>query len=198
MFKKILIAISLLATSIVANAGFIEQDWQTVGDHKLTLVTDLNLEILDVSLTSGGHAAVMDELGDGGLFSGFRFMNRSELFSILNPIFDGELNIRNASGILSTSESASVSEFLALIDGTDYTMFNTCDNPLGCDFYSGGYALINGNRHIIAPNFVYYLDDVDAVGAQFLVRNYSVPEPTSLLLLAIGILGLWPLRRFKV
>lgn len=193
MIKASLALVSLLFISSAANALLIERDWLVAGDNGLTYVSDLNIEILDVSYTNLGHAAVANELKNGSMYAGFRFMNSSEIFSVLDIFLGGQLDSRNAAGDLSLHEADSVSNFLNLIGGSSESFFNTCEFAMGCEIYPNLSALMSGNRHIINSNFIFHNDDNDGVSAQLLVRH--VPEPSTLMLLLVGFFGMAVLRR---
>lgn len=178
-----------------ANAARWEsRDWKNSEDGLLTYDAILNLEILDVSLTSTGHQAVKDQvaLGEAGAYPGFRFMTSDEMCEIML----GLVNI--CSDVTPTSEQAlSIDLFLGLIGRLDFSNydFNTCDFAEGCEFYpdSDFSALVGGHRHILTTNRVFWQDDVDAAAQQLLVRE--VPIPGALTLFGVGLATFGMVRR---
>lgn len=192
------ILVILISIPLAGNAAFIERDWLAAGDKHLTYVTDLNIEILDVTFTSELHHTISDELKNGTFFSGFRFMTSFEMYQIMDGFLGGELDTRNAHADLSGSESAAVVNFLSLI-GASYLNANTCEHALGCEYYSSGHALFQGRRHLLGHNMIFHDDDNTATGTQLLVRD--VPLPSSLALMFLGLFGValthWKRKRMS-
>ena len=141
--KKIITFICLSFLSMSALAGFIETDWQTVGDGSLTLVEELDLEILDVSYSTGKHTDVADLLLNDAQYSDFRFMTSNEMKSIMLLLTD-KIYLQTPE----SAEIAKIENFLTLIDSKDSWFFTTCDHAKGCTPLS--YGLIDGNRHTIS------------------------------------------------
>lgn len=201
MFKKYLI-LGLLAFSIDANAYMIEHDWLANGDKNLTFISELNIEILDVSFTNNtSHAVVAKELGGGGLYSGFRFLNNTEVETIVDIYFGGNKAAKTQSLSLTPGSNASnaMTKFLNFIGapGSPTLTFNTCEHALGCKYYSPNdpsHSLVDSDRWIFALQGVARIG-WDESPIQLLVRDViTVPEPASVFLLILGILVIVVLR----
>ena len=186
--------------SLNVNAMMVAHDWQSVGDSQLTFVSELNVEILDVSFTTNiTHEQVAAKLINGGEYSGFRFLKSAELGSLIDTYFGSMGSSQMMHVDSGSAASINLTSFLNLIDAPNSlygpsVSFNTCEYAAGCGAsrFSSPYeqALIGGERWYFTPEVVALIDQVGN-STQLLVRDVmtvAVPEPGSLLLLGLGLL----------
>jgi hypothetical protein len=116
-------------------------------------------------------------------------MNSSELEFVLSLVVDKRYWWEE----LNPEQQQKTQAFLTLIgvEEDDYLDANTCDHAYGCDLieplpYRG---LIDGKRHVISSELIYFSTDSMETHTQLLVRTapIAVPEPASALLLLAGL-----------
>jgi len=84
VLRKALAVASLSLLMASAHADIISLDWNEAGDNKAFLDSDAGLEWLKLDAAKGMSInEVSGELGDGGLFNGWRIANKTEVSNLL-------------------------------------------------------------------------------------------------------------------
>lgn len=96
MLKRLLtgsLAVLVLSCALPVSAGFVHQDFKTVGDKKTTLHEETGIEWLTLKETIGlSLDDVSKMLGVGGKFDGWRFPTSEEVESVLSAIIPISFN----------------------------------------------------------------------------------------------------------
>jgi MYXO-CTERM domain-containing protein len=88
IFKKTLIAATLLLSITSAQAALVESDWQNTGDALATLDTETGIEWLDLTQTVFMSINEAEELtGSSGTFDGWRLPTRLEVNNLFQNMF---------------------------------------------------------------------------------------------------------------
>ncbi len=176
----------------------------------ITRDVDNGLDWLDFSLTTGrSYANVFADLGSGGDLEGWRFATEAEFLNLAVsagipgshidalgslPAPPNLVALTNAFGITDATFSGSFAIFNE-ISATDPThlrlgamILNICEDT--CATFDAP------NDPVIAANQEWGKDVVDITVGSALVRD--VPEPASMLLLAVGLAGLAGIRRRRI
>lgn len=98
--------------SSFAQAELISTDWETLGDGYSTLDTVSGKEWLDLSLTKGmSYNAVAQELGEGGLFEGWRLPTQEEVHALIDNAIPDD-GVKNYDGYSTTQSTTYTTIFL--------------------------------------------------------------------------------------
>lgn len=109
MFKKLLLSTSLLcalSVSGAAQADIVNLDWLAEGDNGAFLDETNGTEWLDLKKTLGmSIGEVEQQLGNGGLYDGFRIATQADFLSLVDSIV---VQITNGSDSMTTSSGWAV------------------------------------------------------------------------------------------
>ena len=210
LIKTSFIGILLLVSHISA-AGLIEADFNSAGDGQLTVDQENNLEWLDLSLT--------DDISANQAFAaysayGFRIATAQELLSLyisagIDNVIDFSFNFPmavhgatpanttyNVSSPSSLANLTSLYTFLAGDDDNDafaigtwvhgyLAKHNATENYLGRLKVDGSM----GAAHVNSNGTYYNHDSITPNIGTFLVRDVQVPEPSSIAILGLALVG---------
>lgn len=201
MFRITIAALLLLWLSASqSTAAVISVDWKTGGDSLLTRDLSSGLEWLDLTETmSGGSNRTFDDVagqfGAGGEFSGFRHATIAEVTAFWTSAGIPDIN---AGG--TTANHDSVTNLISLLGDT---------SPGGTGFSLGitGQSDSAGT-HVFAELFEVtptigravtdagdVADDATTLnGGHYLVRAVAVPEPSSIAILFMTMIGVLVLQ----
>jgi hypothetical protein len=189
-----------------ANAGLITKDYSNVGDGHLTVDTIGQMEWLDVSIFVGMN---LDALQGTNQWTndGFHLATDAELVDLWKNV--GVTYILDYAGTLDYGTSHTTASLIAL-DDLYLKLGGGASN-------FGGHSYIHGITADMDNNGLSYLARMKGTGTAhvntngdrygstgqkhpnvgaFFVRSVAVPEPSSLAIFALGIIGLAS-RRFK-
>lgn len=200
----------LAAVSFNANAIPTSADWKTAGDGLITYDANTELEWLDLTVTTGlSYGSVLDQLGAGGAYDGFRFASLTEVQNILqsfgipiyhggfggigSPIYEPIANMLTMMGdTFSVPDGRVETGTLGFFDKVATTTAN----------WAGAYYQSVNQENIIVTDgiFDYTFQDYDAIeyAGSYLVRNnVNVPEPSVAILITSGLISLIVFARRK-
>jgi len=210
-----LFMVFLLLGTMHANAALIPLDWEqhSTGNQYLTLDTSTGLGWLDVSLSTGmTRAEVETELQTGGLFDGFSYATFGQLQTLFNSA--GVSTTRNY-----YSDYGTIDDHLELLAAGYLSELTGLGSP---DFFfytglSGRFALLanaeaGGIYHYEERDPNCYLQPDYGVNVfcgkawgdgafsgwadgSWLVAQYPIPEPGTIVLISLGLLGIALTRR---
>jgi MYXO-CTERM domain-containing protein len=99
IFKKTLIAATLLLSITSAQAAFVESDWKNPGDALATLDTETGIEWLDLTQTDYMSINQAEGLTSvGGTFEGWRLPTRTEVTQLMVNAFPSQGSQMEGSG----------------------------------------------------------------------------------------------------
>jgi len=198
--KKLIIGVLLLGFTSSANAVFTDNN---------TYLSDSvsGLDWLDITATQGlSFNTVSAEFGVGGLYEGWRYATSLE-FDNLVTNWTGTTSSGNLYAYRYFSEASDTVDNLVITLGNTNTA-NTSNDPLltnysyglTADAATGGKATlamlydyderIQPQDYANARYFSALPDEAKPNFGSFLVRQTSVPEGATIILFAIGLLGL--------
>jgi len=199
--KKI-IYLLLLLTTVQVNATLIERDYRNNGDGLITYDTETGFEWLDLTETLGvSYNIVSSKLGAGNDLEGWQYGTAAQVASF----FDSA----GGSGVYESHSSShnDVTEIIIPLWGETYgdsgyrqSNFLTGTSHVsgmhlsgGVTDYYGNYEYPNSTQDIIRFAYVDFAQP-DYAGNRLtgsaLMRISSVPEPSTISLFALGLLGL--------
>ena len=208
--KKLAVVVVALGSVAVAQADLIEKDLMLPGDGLVTLDTDTGLEWLDITATVGRSYDDISSLMDHGEeFYGWRYAYSTELQEMIIH-FTG-VNTTSLSTVFYW-DSRIIEELQSLI-GTTY--FDSNNNLYGTQGFledtntNGSHMGASFSSRILSDGRYLGESRVEATYSNsntvwtsygsFLVRDsINVPEPSTLALFGLGLLGMGLMRRKKV
>jgi hypothetical protein len=175
-----------------ARATLIELDDPVYGAASITRDTDQSLDWLDVPISAGrSYDDVSIQFGPGGDFEGFRYALKSEVAALYNSV-----GIYNISGPPPSTESYAPAVYLQGLVGETSPMTTSgvvADLYVDGQHFGSELRRDDAEQTAIAEDFeVRFADDAPAPG-HWLVR--PVPEPSTAVLVAAGLLLMARLRR---
>jgi len=194
-------ACCLLLVSGFTYAGLItdlsEKDWAASNDGLITYDASTGLEWLDLSVTRGN--SILQTEGES-FFGDFRWATTTELDALFDIVFDG-------SGYRSSTNATLIGNaeyFVALFSaytGQNFSQGVSRGAVSGVNSYGLGYVSYNFNSTNMGvqdtlSNCCWSETDSGPNIGSWLVRSTDVPEPSTLAIFALGMIGLAS-RRFK-
>lgn len=201
-------AISLILAANPAHATLIERDFLSPGDSAITFDTKTGLEWLDLTVTQGrfSYDSIQVELLPGKEFYGFRYATKTEVDNLLSE-FGISLHPLTSTG----NDHAQIEQYFSLlgITQTDHSNIGV-QNYWSFGLFDEIWPDYVGDAHFylsILENFAFgytavsyypWLDyRTDRSLGHFLVRTESIPEPSSVSLIAFGFVIFLALRQRK-
>lgn len=190
----------VLSVSGFANAGLIQSDYLNSGDNLSVLDTASNIEWLDLSVSTSWSFSNWNSLVQQG--NGWRLATNSEVVNLFNTAFPTYAAIYGGTGYVDTNDVNLIQNFIDFqtLFGTtiwnannvdSYGLFkneNGISEMMGVSRWSDTYRIFSTNFNSSVPeinNGIYIVRDAT-----------SVPEPSTLAIFALGVMGLAS-RRFK-
>lgn len=211
-----------MALSFNVNAALMSADWQTSGDNLLTIDSISGLSWLDLSESNGmSYNEVLSQLGEGGIFEGFRYATTNEVIELWSSNFGVDLYVGRSSfesGSIDAGIEVAVSFLGDTIAGHPYFsgtgvtgLTSSISESLGYPYYCGALPEVNCRDVIGAyydPDFnnAYqtpghtheHIDSTDPYFGSYLVKDVAeVPLPAAIWLFGSGLIGLVGLARRK-
>jgi hypothetical protein len=162
----------------IAKAGLIETDFEELNDNLAVYDTVTELTWLDLSVTDG-----LSYNAAGAAYSMYRYATETEVVDLFSSFFSG-INFSTTFGATLTNNSKTI-EFRRLFGETlPAHSFGMFLNDNGRIDSLGTF----GQKVAHNPNFV--LDDPDASKHWHGVFMVRIPEPSTVVIFAIGLIGL--------
>lgn len=216
IIKHLMAIAALMAAASSQALPIVQADAFTAGDNKAALETETGLVWMDFGVNQHySYAQVASKLSTDYL--GWRLPTESEVIKLWTGLFAAMPGWSTYSGIGFIESPSLDSEFESIFailgSGLDATYINTNTQTNESEtwtarsgfgvfkFDSGNYGIVSmaSPYDTVHNNEALYLDlhGVDASDwyGTMLVKNTDVPEPSSLMLLGLGVFGLLFVRR---
>jgi len=187
------------------SAALVDQDWMTSGDANLLIDTGTGMRWLDLSVTANqSYNNVAANLGQGGIYEGFRFATQSEVIDLW-----AHAGITNTERVwVQNGEFQAVKDLVNRLGPTvmiEPGLFTVATHTIG--MVEGGPPLSANQRWAMELTYApdgasirtsanYYTWDItfaDDHYSSYLVQ--PVPLPASIWLLLSGVFSLYTLMR---
>jgi hypothetical protein len=220
MHNQLSLGLLMLTVGFTSQAEVINSDWKVLGDGKTVTDTSTNLTWLDFTETYDySLSSIVNELGDGGVFNGWRLPSGDEVSTLITNIFpDQNLSAHTNSTNWETvtiSETNNMANLLGsyYIDGTkSYAWHHTNSGNTGLTglYLTGGETVsIGGSYSLLNTHYGYTENDRRGWVGVYLVNSNlpqvnnniapaNVPLPATASLLGLGILGFSARRKKSV
>lgn len=204
--RKAWMALSVIALlPMTATADFIDAGTTTVD-------TATGLEWLDLTETSGlSYNDVSSQFGAGGALHGWRYASMEETQTLFTNL---GLTLAFQFGHVTSAPAgftAALSNFVSLFGDTAGELNSSFFGALGItaqSYYSnshhmmGAYTFFSGTKYNLQTSLSYCChfadDDSDIYRGSYLVKATAVPEPGTLFLLGLGLVGIGFVKRKNV
>ena len=213
------VVFACLGIICTAQSSVISVDWKIAGDNLITRDATSGLDWLDLTETNNiSRTSILPELESGGQFDGWRYATSEEVVSLWVN-FGVNLFRPDFTNLGHEVEVILATEFL----GNTACEYNCDKNPYGALGMTGTPSSFNpvymydinkygfmGARHFYSldhpPLSLTYYQGINSFYEEnqaslnfghYLVQASSIPEPATIMLFSLGLLGLLGIGRLK-
>ena len=151
--RSYFLIIYLVALPFIAHAALMPANDTFFGDGSLTIDTSTNLAWLDLSITAGiSFNEVSNELGNGGIYSGYRFASLDEVFSLYVEAQIPDINDVGDFGIGTIANAAPALALIELMGPSSQTHAGVILSEIAG--FSSQHVFMNGFDLIQMPDVI--------------------------------------------